>query len=53
MLSKPPPTTVLLDVIKYYTQVKRTDLARAVPFHRAPEVGASLTSSLHCDQIIQ
>lgn len=22
MLTKPPPTTVLLDVVKYYTQVK-------------------------------
>lgn len=36
MLTKPPPTTVLLGIIKYYTQVKITGLARAVPFPWCP-----------------
>lgn len=52
MVTKPPPTTVLLDIIKYYIQVKY-DSAQAVPFSGAPEVGTSLLPSLHHDQIIQ
>lgn len=31
MLTKPPPTTVLLDVVKYYTQVKYQVWLRLFP----------------------